>query len=136
MINQISGYGSPGRNQYGGMQGVGGQGRGLGRAMLQQAVQSGAISREDAQQIRAQGQQLKQSIMADGQVTPEERSQMQAYRQQMMQMLSQFGNTGATGTDPTSAMTGMNPVGGCQSSCQGGAMQNQFVPAMAQMGMM
>ena len=109
MFNQISGFGGGfrgmqrpgfggafGQGGFGGPGGPGGPGRGRGgrfRAKLREGIQNGTITREEAQQLRAQKQQmmqLKQSASADGQITAEERSQLRSYGQQMRQMFQSF----------------------------------------------
>ena len=63
------------------------------RSQIQQGIQNGSISQDEAQQLRStkqQMRQMRQSAMADGQISPQERSQLQSYRQQMTQMVSQY----------------------------------------------
>ena len=96
MYNQISG----GRFQNGRLRGNhrphgpgrGRRGGGL-RAKIQQGLQNGTITKEEAQSIRAQRQkmhQLKQSVMADGQVSPQEHKQLKSYRRQMGSIVNSF----------------------------------------------
>lgn len=131
MINSISSYGYGAASPYGGMQAMNGasQGGGRMRALIDQGVQNGTISQQDAQALQAQGQQfrqMKQAAMADGQITEDERNQLRSYRQQMMSMIGGF-NQGGGGME----MAGM---GGCQ--CQGGAQNAGFVSAVPQMNPM
>ena len=87
----------PPPNGQGGPGGSGGPRRGNGggqfAGQIQQGIQNGSISSQEAGTLQGTQQEMrafKQSVMADGQVTPQEHAQLKAYGDQMRQMVSQY----------------------------------------------
>lgn len=82
-----------GQGGFDGQSGGIGQGGGPFAGQIQQGIQNGSISSEEASSIQSTQEEMKafkQSVMSDGQVTAEEHAQLKAYGDQMKQMISQY----------------------------------------------